>query len=243
MNARFTMVDMTDYEYDFPSANEVGTLPIGHVSALLPLKTSTKWPQSNALIEINKIEALPLVSTNKSHRELQETRLAEAEAEEEEEEDDDDEDEDEDDEEGEEGEEGEDGEGEEEEEEEEEEEDDGESDPMAVPDDIEAARPVDDRYFMHNETIRGKYNEIEIGSFMKLLDINPHTQWEEDNTHHYKVGMHSFEDESQEVDPYYYLLAEVERKHLLRQQAYENRLGSEIKIMGDPKKKPHFSRN
>lgn len=70
MNARFTMVDMTDYEYQFPSANEVGTIPMGNIGALLPMKTSTKWPQTNSLIEINKIEALPLVSTSRSHREL-----------------------------------------------------------------------------------------------------------------------------------------------------------------------------
>ena len=242
MNARFTMVDMTDYEYQFPSANEVGTIQMSNISALLPLKTSTKWPQSNALIERNRIEALPLVSTSRTHRELQETRLAEAEAEEEEEEDEDEGDEDEDEEgDGEEGEEGEEGEGEEEEEEEEE---GGEEevDPTAVPDDVEGNKPIDDRYFMHNETIRGKYNELEIDSFMKLLDINPHTQWEDDTVHHYKVGMHAYEDESQEVDPYYHLLAEVERKHMLRQQAYETRLGTEIKIMGDPKKRPHFSR-
>ena len=242
VNARFTMVDMTDYEYQFPSVNEVGTIPMSNISALLPLKGSMAWPQSNALIEINKIEGLPLVSTSRTHREMQETRLAEAEAEDEEEEEDEDEDDEDEDEEGEEGEEGEDGEGEEEEEEED---DEGEEevDPMAVPDDVIARPAIDDRYFMHNETIRGKFNEVEIDGFMKLLDINPHTQWEDDTTHHYKVGLHSYEDESQETDPYFYLLAEVERKHLLRQQAYETRLGTEVKIMGDPKKRPNFSRN
>ena len=242
MNARFTMVDMTDYEYQFPSPNEVGTLPMSNISQLLPLKGSAAWPQSNALMERNKIEALPLVSTSRSHREMQETRLAEAEAEDEEEEDEDEDDDEDEDEEGEEGEEGEDGEGEEEEEEEEEEGDE-EVDPMAVPDDLTPSPATDDRYFIHNETIRGKYNEVEIDSFMKLLDINPHTQWEDNTTHHYKVGLHAYEDESQETDPYFYLLAEVERKHLLRQQAYETRLGTEVKIMGDPKKRPNFSRN
>merc|ERR1712166_1031781 len=158
MNARFTMVDMTDYDY--PSANEIGTIPMTHISALLPLKSSIKWPQSNALIEINRIEGLPMSTTSRTHRELQEARLAEAEEEEEEDEDEEDEDEDDEDEDG---------------EEEEEDEGEEEADPQAVPDDIVGGPSIEDRYFMHNETIRGKYNEVEIDSFMKLLDISPHT--------------------------------------------------------------------
>jgi hypothetical protein len=44
VNARFTMVDMTDYEYHFPSVNEIGTLPMTNISKLLPLKGSMNWP-------------------------------------------------------------------------------------------------------------------------------------------------------------------------------------------------------
>ena len=161
----------------------------------------------------------------------------EEEEEEDEEEDDDDEDEDEDGE-------GEEGEGEEgDEEEEEEDEEEGEEDPMAVPDDIIKGIDGSDRYFLHNDKLREKFNEVEIDSFMKLLNVNPHVQWEDDSVHHFKVGTHAYEDESQNLDPYFHLIAEVERKHMERQQAMDFRRGSEIKIMGDDaRKRPVFSR-
>ena len=70
---------------------------------------------------------------------------------------------------------------------------------------------------MHNEKLRGKFNEVELDSFMKLLNVKPLEQWEDDTTHHYKVGTHTYEDDSQHLDPYFHLLAEVERKHMERQ--------------------------
>lgn len=39
LNSRLTLIDMTDYEYNFPGANEVGHIPINriaHMSALMP---------------------------------------------------------------------------------------------------------------------------------------------------------------------------------------------------------------
>ena len=127
-NSRFTQVDMTDYEYDFPSVNEIGrNLPIHSFSLLEPLMPEM-WPQSNALVEVNMMEKFPKGATSKTHRELQEARDAEVEEEEEEEEEgDDDEDEEG---EGEEGEEGDDG------EEEEEEDDGGEEEEEEMPDEI-----------------------------------------------------------------------------------------------------------
>ena len=77
---------------------------------------------------------------------------------------------------------------------------------------------------------------------MKLLNIKPHVQWEEDNTHHYKMGVHTYEDDAQHLDPYYHLIAEVERKHMERNQVLEFRRGSEVKFNLDPKKKPVYSR-
>jgi len=71
----------------------------------------------------------------------------------------------------------------------------------------------EDNYFLHNETMRNKFNEVEIDSFMKLLNINPKVQWEDETVHMFKVGTKTYEDEAQETDPYFYLLAEVERKH------------------------------
>lgn len=106
---------------------------------------------------------------------------------EEEEEDDEDEDEDEDEE-------------EENDEEEEEEEPDLSSieldDTTSVPNDIIPPLKVEDRFFMHNEQLRKKYNEVELDSFMKLLNVKPTVQWEDDTLYHYKVGTHTYEDDN-----------------------------------------------
>lgn len=99
--------------------------------------------------------------------------MAEEEEEEEEEDEEDDDDDEDEDEEGE----GEEGEGEEEEGEEEEDEEEEGEDPMAVPDDIIKGIDSSDRYFLHNDKLREKFNEVEIDSFMKLLNVNPHVQW------------------------------------------------------------------
>lgn len=129
-----------------------------------------RWPQTNTRIEINNIEAIPPTFTGKTHKETQDDRNAEPE--EEEEDDDEDEDEDEDEEGDEEGEEG-DG----DEEEEEEDDDEGEEEEGGVPDDYVAHAPLEDRYFMHNESLRSKFNEVELDSFMKLLNVKPKEQW------------------------------------------------------------------
>jgi hypothetical protein len=34
MNSRMTMIDMTEYEYNFPSANEVGNIPLHNTPML-----------------------------------------------------------------------------------------------------------------------------------------------------------------------------------------------------------------
>ena len=60
--------------------------------------------------------------------------------------------------------------------------------------------------------------------------------------YHYKSGVHAYEDESQELDPYFHLLAEVERKHVERQQALQFRRGSEVKIVVDQKKMPVYGK-
>lgn len=184
------------------------------------------------------MENFPKSSTSRTHKEAQEARSAEEEEEEEEEEEDDDEDEDE---EGEGEEEGEEGEGEDEEEEEEEEEEDEEE---GLPDEnISYAQLSEDRYFAHNEKLRKKFNEVEVDGFMKLLNVKPVPQWEDDTSYHYKVGTHAYEDEAQHLDPYYHLLAEVERKHMERQQTADFRRGTEIKFVLDPKKKPVFGKS
>jgi len=133
--------------------------------------------------------------------------MKEAEAEEELEGDDDDEEEEEE-------EEGEEGEGEEEAEEEE------ASPDEYVPEEEEWSDREDiphldteDRYFVHGENLRNKFNEIELDSFMKLLNVKPYKQWQDQSVYHSKLGVHTYEDDSQQLDPHFHILGEVERKY------------------------------
>lgn len=68
---------------------------------------------------------------------------------------------------------------------------------------------------------------------MKLLGVKPHAQWQDQSTHHYKLGAHSYEDEAQELDPDFHLLSETERKAADRQKTKEWRSGSEVKLVVD----------
>lgn len=230
VNNRFTMIDMTDYEYTFPSPNEVGYIPMHDIGRLTAIKPEP-FPQVNSFAEVVPMETLSPNVLNKTHKEILAERAAEAEAEEEEDEDEDEEDEDE--EEGDE-EEGDDEEGDDDEDEEEEE--------PAVPPNFTVGPKYDDRYFKHGEKLRERFNEVELDGFMKLLNMKPVTQWQDDTTHHYKVGAHTYEDEAQMTDPYFHLLAEVERKALDRNEAIEFRRGTEVKLIPDAKKAPVFSR-
>ena len=151
----------------------------------------------------------------------------EQEAEEEEEDDDDDEDEDE--------------EGEDDDDEEDEGEEEEEVDPYALPVDGQH-NMYEDRYFKRNENLRSKFNEVELDSFMKILNIKPYTQWQDNTVTQYKTATVAYEDESQETDPYFHLIAEVERKHLEKLQANEFRRGTEVKVVPDARKAPNLSR-
>ena len=156
------MIDMTEYEYNFPMHNEVGNIPFVNAADMGMTLKSEPHPAINTTIEVDRLEKLPTSTTSRTHAGYKEDREADEEEEEEEEEDDD-EDEDE---------EGEEGEGDEDEDAEEDEEEEVE-DPTAVPDDIIGQQRRDDRYFNHNETLRAKFNEVELDSFMKLLNIKP----------------------------------------------------------------------
>jgi len=208
MNARFTQVDMTDYEQDFTGFNEIkGELPVEGFNQMSE-KMPELWPQTNSMVEVNDMEKMDTgANVTKTGRELQEAR-AEAAMEEEEEDEDEEDDDDEDEEEGE---------GDEEEEEDDDEdEDEGEEEEEGMPDDTMRLSHEENRFMNHTETLRSKYNDVELDSFMKLLNIKPNVQWNENNTHHYKMGVHTYEDDSQQLDPYYHLIAEVERKHMER---------------------------
>lgn len=227
-NQRFQQLDMTDYEFDFPSVNEVPDIEYFNLGALNGIKPEA-WPNVNALIEINDLENPLVNATGRTHRELLEGRSAE----EEEEEEDEDEDEDEDEEE-------EEGEEDEEDEDDEEEEDDGEPE---FREEQQATMRQEDRFFRGHEKLRDKYSDVELNAFMNLLNMKPYAQWEDETTHHYKLGTHEYEDESQMHDPYFHLLAEVERKHMERQQTLDFRRGTEVKFVLDPKKRPQYTGN
>lgn len=47
---------------------------------------------------------------------------------------------------------------------------------------------AEDRFFIGDQKLRQKYSEVEIGAFMKLLNVKPHRQWEDTSTYHYKLG-------------------------------------------------------
>jgi len=65
---------------------------------------------------------------------------------------------------------------------------------------------------------------------MKILNIKPTTQWQDESHYHHKMGLHTYEDLGQEMDPYYHILGEVERKHAERTVYDEWRKGTEVKF-------------
>lgn len=228
------MLDMTDYESDFASWAEMpGEIQFTGIGQLME-KEGWGWPMTHSRIEFDTLEALPVNSTGRTHREGQEARAAEAEEEEEEDEDDDDDD-DEDEDEDEEG-------GDDEEEEEEDEDEELEDEDQIPANWRMQEKPKEDRFFRFGENMWNSYNEVELDNFMKLLNIKPIPQWQDETVYHYKAGVHAYEDESQELDPYFHLLAEVERKHVERQQALKFRRGSEVKIVVDQKKMPVYGK-
>lgn len=40
------------------------------------------------------------------------------------------------------------------------------------------------------QNLRNTYNEVELENFMRLLAVKPLKQWQDEHTHHYKLGMH-----------------------------------------------------
>jgi hypothetical protein len=86
--------------------------------------------------------------------------------------------------------------------------------------------------------MREAYSDIEIEAFMKILNVKPHRQWQDQSTHHYKLGAHAYEDEAQELDPQFHILSEEERKEAERLLTHQWRAGHEIKIDVEGKNRP-----
>lgn len=168
-SALFTPLDMTDYETQFVSWNEIpGMLPLNRPNWLMAIAPEPH-PQIDSLASIEQIENIPRYATSPTLQGLVEAHYADPEEDEEEyygkEGGDDDEYGDED----------------------EEGEDEGEADygdydeeeagEEWPPKDVLASAKSEDRFFRAGESLRGKYSEVEIGSFMKLLGVKPKTQW------------------------------------------------------------------
>lgn len=175
MNAMFTPLDMTDHEDAFVGWNEVGgELPLNRISWLSPLQNEPH-PQTNQLVGIEELEERPIRMTSQTLQGIMFARAHPPDPEDPEEDDYDDE-------EGgdSEGEEGEEGEGEEAEYGDYDEEDAGDVWPPA---DKIPHTNVEDRFFVaqknHKQNLRENYSDVEIGAFMKLLNVKPKSQWED----------------------------------------------------------------
>ncbi len=187
MNGLFTPLDMTDYEDNFIGINEYpGLPPIQDTSRLRPYFDDATLPPLHSLATIEKIEERPMAARNRTHKDYLEAKKAAEDAGEEEDEETFGEEEEGEGEEGEEGEEG----GEEAADYGEEVEDpDAWSTEEPVPDFAE----YDNKIFL-NESLRQRYNDLELDAFLKLLNVKPTSQWQDETMHHYKLGEHDYED-------------------------------------------------
>ena len=205
--ALFTPTDMSDYEETYLSWNEaVGALPLEKANRLAWIRPENH-PQSDALIAMETMEAPPRWGTSQTFKGLIDAHYADPEEEEMEFY-------------GSEGDEDEEYGDEEEEGGEEDYGDYDEEDPDEVWPPAEKIKhlPLEDRMFPKGAPLREKYNEIELDSFMKLLGVKPRVQWQDEHGYFNKMAVHNYEDEAQEIDPDYHLLAESERKAMDRQQ-------------------------
>lgn len=188
------------------------------------------FPQTNMLPAMEAIENKPKWARSKTHKEMQDAKAAEAEEEEEEEEEEGDEEGDE--------EEG----GEEEAAEEEGAEEEVEEEPSDwPPKDTIAYNHLDNPYFARNETLRNKFNEVELDTFMRLLNVKPTPQWEDKSNFHYKMGVHTYEDDAQQLDPAFHLLGEVERQFADKLAVEEFRKGTEVKFQISDKRPTNYN--
>lgn len=100
-----------------------------------------------------------------------------------------------------------------------------------------------DRYFIGDKTdktLRESFSDVEIGAFMKVLNVKPYNQWEDQSTHHYKLGTHTYEDEAQELDRQFHLLSENERLEAEKQRVREWRKGAEVRFEVGNKRPIHY---
>lgn len=245
MNAMFTPLDMTDQEESFVGWHEIGEdLPINRTQWLGKLQEEDH-PQSDQLAGIEVVEKRPLRYTSSTYMGMMGDRYSDKPEEDEPEY-------------GAEGDEeygdyDEEAEGgdEDAEEAEEEEPEYGDYGDYDAEIDDQPAWPTEDaiphvangdRYFLGDKTgLRDNFSDVELGAFMKVLNVKPHNQWEDKHTHHYKLGVHDYEDEAQELDPGFHVLSEPEREEAEKQRIRKWRQGAEVRFEVGNKKPIHYN--
>jgi hypothetical protein len=97
-----------------------------------------------------------------------------------------------------------------------------------------------DEYFDYNEKIQERFNDVEIESFMKLLDIKPFRNWQDKTMYHDRIGRHSFNDWGQKSDDEYKMVGEIEREMFEKMVFRKHRSGTTVRFsVGD--KRPKFA--
>jgi hypothetical protein len=94
-------------------------------------------------------------------------------------------------------------------------------------------------YFNPDETVTDRFNDVELDSFMKFLNVQPFFNWRDTSSYHSRTGAHVSEDLAQKIDPEYHILGEVEREHFERNIFSQHRKGSTVRFVVD-NKKPRF---
>ena len=55
-------------------------------------------------------------------------------------------------------------------------------------------------FMARGDRIYNKFNEVELENFMKVLDLRPKKQWNDFSGWHNRLGLHTYEDLSQQFD-------------------------------------------
>jgi hypothetical protein len=97
-------------------------------------------------------------------------------------------------------------------------------------------------YFNRGEKIKDRFNDEEIDSFMKLLDVKPFRNWKDESKFHSRLGLHATEDFGQQADPEYHMVGEVEREHFEKNIFRQHRKGAIVRFVID-EKKPVFAKD
>lgn len=95
-------------------------------------------------------------------------------------------------------------------------------------------------FFQRHETLKTKYNELEIDAFLKILNVKPLSNWADDSLYHHSLGLKTFEDDGQYTDNQYLMHADVERQHVERAETLAFRQGAAIRFNVGGNKQPVF---